>query len=86
MASVTLKNVCKTYISKKNEEVKAVRDLNLEVRDGEFMCLLGPSGCGKSSSMRMIVGLEETTSGDIFIGNRKVNELSPRDRNVAMSF
>ena len=86
MASVTLKNVCKTYISKKNEEVKAVRDLNLEVRDGEFMCLLGPSGCGKSSSMRMIVGLEETTSGDIFIGNRKVNQLSPRDRNVAMSF
>ena len=85
MASVTLKNVCKTYISRK-EEVKAVQDLNLEVRDGEFMCLLGPSGCGKSSSMRMIVGLEDVTTGDIFIGNRKVNHLSPRDRNVAMSF
>ncbi len=85
MASVTLKNVHKTYISK-NEEVKAVRDLNLEVRDGEFMCLLGPSGCGKSSSMRMIVGLEDVTSGDIFIGDRKVNDLSPQDRNVAMSF
>ena len=85
MASVTLKNVYKTYISRK-EEVKAVHDLNLEVRDGEFMCLLGPSGCGKSSSMRMIVGLEDVTTGDIFIGNRKVNQLSPRDRNVAMSF
>lgn len=85
MASVTLKNVNKTYISKR-EEVKAVRDLNLEVRDGEFMCLLGPSGCGKSSSMRMIVGLEDVSTGDIFIGNQRVNDLSPRDRNVAMSF
>lgn len=85
MASVTLKNVCKTYISRK-EEVKAVQNLSLEVRDGEFMCLLGPSGCGKSSSMRMIVGLEEVTSGDIFIGDRRVNQFSPRDRNVAMSF
>ncbi len=85
MASVTLKNVFKTYISKK-EEVKAVRDLNLEVRDGEFMCLLGPSGCGKTSSMRMIVGLEDVTSGEIYIGNRIVNDLSPQDRNVAMSF
>jgi multiple sugar transport system ATP-binding protein len=85
MASVTLKNVFKTYISKK-EEVKAVRDLNLEVRDGEFMCLLGPSGCGKTSSMRMIVGLEDVTSGEIFIGDRRVNDLSPQDRNVAMSF
>lgn len=85
MASVTLKNVYKTYISKK-EEVKAVRDLNLEVRDGEFMCLLGPSGCGKTSSMRMIVGLEDVTSGEIYIGDRLVNDLSPQDRNVAMSF
>ena len=85
MASVTLKNVYKTYISKK-EEVKAVRDLNLEVRDGEFMCLLGPSGCGKTSSMRMIVGLEEVTAGEIYIGDRLVNDLSPQARNVAMSF
>lgn len=85
MASVTLKNVSKTYISKK-EEVKAVRNLSLEVRDGEFMCLLGPSGCGKTSSMRMIVGLEDITSGDIYIGDRLVNDLSPQDRNVAMSF
>jgi len=85
MASVTLKNVYKTYISRK-EEVKAVQDLNLEVREGEFMCLLGPSGCGKTSSMRMIVGLEDVTAGEIYIGDRKVNDLSPQDRNVAMSF
>ena len=85
MASVTLKNVSKTYIGKK-EEVKAVRNLNLEVQDGEFMCLLGPSGCGKTSSMRMIVGLEDITEGEIHIGDRLVNGLSPQDRNVAMSF
>lgn len=85
MASVTIKNVYKTYISKK-EEVEAVKDLNLEVRDGEFLCLLGPSGCGKTSTMRMIVGLEDITAGGIYIGNRLVNDLSPQDRNVAMSF
>jgi len=85
MASVTLKNIYKTYISKK-EEVKAVQNLSLEVRDGEFMCLLGPSGCGKTSSMRMIVGLEDITDGEIYIGDRLVNDLSPQDRNVAMSF
>lgn len=85
MATVTLKNVSKTYISKK-EEVKAVRDFNLEVKDGEFMCLLGPSGCGKSSTMRMIVGLEEISDGEIYIGERFVNYLTPQQRNVAMSF
>ena len=85
MASVTLKNVYKTYISKK-EAVRAVRDLSLEVRNGEFMCLLGPSGCGKTSSMRMIVGLEDVTAGEVYIGDRLVNDLSPQDRNVAMSF
>jgi len=85
MATVTLKNVSKTYISKK-EEVRAVRDFNLDVKDGEFMCLLGPSGCGKSSTMRMIVGLEEISGGEIYIGERFVNYLSPQQRNVAMSF
>lgn len=85
MASVTLKNIYKTYQSKK-EEVKAVQNLSLEVRDGEFMCLLGPSGCGKTSSMRMIVGLEDITDGEIYIGDRLVNNLSPQERNVAMSF
>lgn len=85
MSSVTLKGVYKTYISKK-ERVKAVRDLSMEVRDGEFMCLLGPSGCGKTSTMRMIVGLEDVTEGEIYIGDRLVNDLSPQARNVAMSF
>lgn len=85
MASVTLKNVSKTYISKK-KKVNAVRNLDLEVRDGEFMCLLGPSGCGKTSSMRMIVGLEDITEGEIYIGDRLVNGLSPQNRNAAMSF
>ena len=85
MSSVTLKGVYKTYISKK-ERVKAVRDLSIEVRDGEFMCLLGPSGCGKTSTMRMIVGLEDVTEGEVYIGDRLVNDLSPQARNVAMSF
>jgi multiple sugar transport system ATP-binding protein len=85
MSSVTLKGVYKTYISKK-EHVRAVRDLSMEVKDGEFMCLLGPSGCGKTSTMRMIVGLEDVTEGEVYIGDRMVNELSPQDRNVAMSF
>jgi multiple sugar transport system ATP-binding protein len=85
MASVTLKNISKTYISKK-EKVKAVRDLNLEIRDGEFLCLLGPSGCGKTTTMRMIVGLEDITDGEIYIDDRLVNGLTPQQRNVAMSF
>src|SRR5690554_3271254 len=85
MASVTLKNISKTYISKK-EKVKAVRDLNLEIKDGEFMCLLGPSGCGKTTTMRMIVGLEDITAGEIFIDQKLVNAMTPQDRNVAMSF
>ena len=85
MASVTLKNISKTYISKK-EKVKAVRNLNLEILDGEFMCLLGPSGCGKTTTMRMIVGLEDITEGEIFIEGKLVNGLTPQERNVAMSF
>lgn len=85
MASVTLKNIYKTYQSKK-EEVKAVQGINLEVKDGEFMCLLGPSGCGKTTTMRMIVGLEDITKGDIYIGSTRVNGMSPQERNVAMSF
>lgn len=85
MASVTLEKVAKTYVSK-TEEVQAVRDLDLEIRDGEFMCLLGPSGCGKTSTLRMIVGLEDISDGTIKIGDRVVNDLDPQSRNVAMSF
>jgi len=81
MAEVVLKNVCKSY-----GKVEAVKNLNLKCEDGEFVCLLGPSGCGKSSTLRMIAGLEKITSGEIYIGNRIVNQLPPKDRNIAMIF
>lgn len=83
--AVVLKNVNKVYRSHK-EEVQAVIDLNMEIKDGELLALLGPSGCGKSSTLRMIAGLEEVTSGDIYFNERKVNRLSPMERNVAMAF
>jgi multiple sugar transport system ATP-binding protein len=83
--AVILKNVNKVYRSHK-EEVNAVVDLNMEIYDGELIALLGPSGCGKSSTLRMIAGLEEVTSGDIFFNQKKVNNLSPMERNVAMAF
>ncbi len=82
MATVTLKNMCKTY----GTEVNAVRNINLAIKDGEFVCLLGPSGCGKSTTLRVIAGLEQITSGDLYIGDRKVNDLPPRERDIAMAF
>ena len=82
MASVTLKHIGKVYGGK----VEAVKDLNLEIKDGEFMCILGPSGCGKSTTMRMVAGLEQITSGDLFIGDQRVNDMSPNERDIAMSF
>jgi len=85
MASVKLDRVNKIYRSGKSP-VHAVRDLDLEVRDGEFLALLGPSGCGKTSTLRMIVGLEGVTSGEISFDGRRVNELDPQARNVAMAF
>ena len=81
MASVELKNVWKKY-----GEVVACEDVSWRCEDGEFFSLLGPSGCGKSSTMRMITGLEEITSGDIYFGERRINNLSPRERNVALVF
>jgi multiple sugar transport system ATP-binding protein len=87
MASVTLTNLRKTFHdAQTKKEVVAVSDVNLEIRDGEFMVLVGPSGCGKTTTMRMIAGLEEITSGDIRIGDRVVNDVAPRDRNIAMVF
>lgn len=83
MAEVRLEHVYKTY---KRGHVEAVQDLNLTIKDGEFLALLGPSGCGKTSTLRMIVGLEEITRGQISIGNRVVNEVEPKDRNVALAF
>lgn len=82
MARVTLNNVNKVYPG----GFHAVRDVNIEIADGEFVVLVGPSGCGKSTTLRMIAGLEEVSSGDIFIGERRVNQVSPGDRDIAMVF
>ena len=81
MASITLKHLSKSWGS-----FVAVDDLNLEVFDTEFLVLLGPSGCGKTTTMRIIAGLEQETSGEVFIGTAKVNQLEPKDRDVAMVF
>ncbi len=85
MARVTLENVNKIYPSR-HGDVQAVKDFSLDVADGEFVSLLGPSGCGKSSTLRMIVGLETVTSGNILFDGRRVNDLEPGARNVAMAF
>src|ERR1700709_2273088 len=81
MAGVTL-----DHISKKYGEVTAVNDLNIQIRDQEFLVLVGPSGCGKSTALRMIAGLEEITGGDLYIGDRRVNDVPPKDRDIAMVF
>lgn len=82
MASVSLKGVNKRYPG----GVQAVTDLNLDIEDKEFIVLIGPSGCGKSTILRMIAGLEEITEGDLFIDGRKVNDIPPKDRDIAMVF
>jgi multiple sugar transport system ATP-binding protein len=82
MASVTLRGLTKQFDSGNH----ALRDLTLEVRDGEFLVLLGPSGCGKTTALRCIAGLEEPTTGEILIGDRDVTHLPPGDRDVAMVF
>src|SRR3712207_221552 len=74
------------HVSKRFDDFTAVDDLTLEVHDREFLVLLGPSGCGKSTALRMIAGLEEPSSGTIRIGDRTVNGVEPRDRDVAMVF
>jgi multiple sugar transport system ATP-binding protein len=82
MASIRLDNVTKSF----GGGPPAVQDINLEVDNGEFVILVGPSGCGKSTILRMIVGLEDVTAGDVYIGDQRVNDKAPRDRNLAMVF
>jgi multiple sugar transport system ATP-binding protein len=82
MADIVLDGVYKTY----SDGYTAVKDLNLEIADGEFMILVGPSGCGKSTALNMIAGLEDITSGELRIGGEVVNKKAPRDRDIAMVF
>ncbi len=82
MANIKLKNVYKIY----DGAVEAVKDFNLEIHDKEFVVFVGPSGCGKSTTLRMIAGLEKITAGDIYIDDIRINDLEPRDRNIAMVF
>jgi multiple sugar transport system ATP-binding protein len=96
MAEVVLQNVRKVYAperrgglfgrGKAGAEVEAVRDFNLRIADGEFVVLVGPSGCGKSTMLRMIAGLEDISGGTVWIGGRVVNEVHPKDRDIAMVF
>ena len=82
MASISFKNIKKTY----EDGVTVIENLNLEIKDKEFVVLVGPSGCGKSTTLRMIAGLEEISDGELYIGNKFVNDVSPKDRDIAMVF
>ncbi|MBI1332772.1 MAG: sn-glycerol-3-phosphate ABC transporter ATP-binding protein UgpC [Armatimonadetes bacterium] len=82
MAGVAFRNISKVF----GKDVKAVDNLNLEIKDKEFMVLVGPSGCGKTTALRMIAGLEEASDGDIMIGEVRVNDVPPKDRDIAMVF
>ena len=82
MAALSINNVCKTY----QGGTDVLKGINIAIEDGEFLILVGPSGCGKSTLLNMIAGLDDISSGDIAIGNKRVNELSPKDRDIAMVF
>lgn len=82
MASVAFKDVNKVF----GKDVKAVQDLSLDIHDGEFMVLVGPSGCGKTTALRIVAGLEEASGGDVVIGSKRVNDVPPKDRDIAMVF
>src|ERR1700709_2096126 len=82
MAEIALEHITKRY----GDGYEAVKDLNLDVADGEFMILVGPSGCGKSTALRMVAGLEDITDGELKIGGQVVNDKTPKDRDIAMVF
>src|SRR3989339_995936 len=82
MAEVTLRNVSKIY----DGGIKAVDNISLDIKDREFVVLVGPSGCGKSTTLRMVAGLEEISSGTVSIGSRVINDVPPKDRDIAMVF
>ena len=82
MASLSLKHINKTYPN----GYEAVKDFNLEIEDKEFIIFVGPSGCGKSTTLRMIAGLEDITGGELYIGDTKMNDVDPKDRDIAMVF
>lgn len=89
MSELILKNVYKRYENKKNKKKLsdfAVKDLNLRCKDGEFIALLGPSGCGKTTTLRMVAGLEEITNGEIFIEDKVINNVHPKDRGIGLAF
>ena len=82
MAQVSLNNVSKFFPG----NVQAIRDINLGIENKEFVVLVGPSGCGKSTTLRIIAGLEDASSGDVYIGDQRVNDVPPKERNIAMVF
>ena len=82
MSSVSLQHIYKVYAG----GVTAVSDFNLEIEDKEFIVLVGPSGCGKSTTLRMVAGLEEISDGELYIGDKLVNDVAPKDRDIAMVF
>ena len=102
MAGLSLRHIYKIYQSKEKEKKRrgkknngavkrvgdflAVKDFNMEIKDGEFIVFVGPSGCGKSTTLRMIAGLEDISAGDLYIGDRLVNDVEPKDRDIAMVF
>ena len=86
MATVSIKDLVKIYAEKSGPGVKVVHGINLEIKDREFMVLVGPSGCGKSTTLRMIAGLEEISAGTISIDDQIVNNVLPKDRDIAMVF
>ena len=86
MAALTLDGVTKLFTDDDGSDIVAVDDVNVDIEDGEFLVLVGPSGCGKSTTLRMVAGLETVTEGEITLGERRINDKSPADRDIAMVF